>query len=364
GRPAGPARPLRSCTDALPAIVGRAAAAAVAGRGGDRPAGAGVPRRAHGGARPAGPARLLGAGGRAARGRGVGGADHPPHGRGGAAGRPRGDHRPGAGGGRGQPGLADRGRAAAPLPRPPGAGAGGAAQRAAAGQRGQGVAVGPLHRRGPGRPRAAGHGDRVVRGGGRDGRRPAHRAAHAGGRVPGADGQGAAVTSTAKTLDLTPAPGAAPFPRMVLAQTGAEVRAMLRNGEQLLLTMIIPVLLLVGFSPAPLIDVGGGRRVDFLAPGVLAPAVMSTAFTGQAIATGFERRYGVLKRLGATPLSRGGLMLAKTAAVLVVEAVQVAVLVAVAVALGWSPQGSPVAAVLAGGVLVLLGTAAFSGLGL
>jgi len=172
------------------------------------------------------------------------------------------------------------------------------------------------------------------------------------------------VTSTAKTLDLTPAPGAAPFPRMVLAQTGAEVRAMLRNGEQLLLTMIIPVLLLVGFSLAPLIDVGGGRRVDFLAPGVLALAVMSTAFTGQAIATGFERRYGVLKRLGATPLSRGGLMLAKTAAVLVVEAVQVAVLVAVAVALGWSPQGSPVTAVLAGGVLVLLGTAAFSGLGL
>ncbi|MFG1946644.1 ABC transporter permease [Nonomuraea sp. NPDC048826] len=151
---------------------------------------------------------------------------------------------------------------------------------------------------------------------------------------------------------------------MVLAQAGAEVRGMLRNGEQLLLTMIIPVLLLVGFSLAPLIDVGGGRRVDFLAPGVLALAVMSTAFTGQAIATGFERRYGVLKRLGATPLSRGGLMLAKTAAVLVVEAVQVVVLVAVALALGWSPQGSPVTSVLAGGALVLLGTAAFSGLGL
>ncbi|MGI5272166.1 ABC transporter permease [Nonomuraea sp. CA-218870] len=151
---------------------------------------------------------------------------------------------------------------------------------------------------------------------------------------------------------------------MVLAQAGAEVRGMLRNGEQLLLTMIIPVLLLVGFSLAPLIDVGGGRRVDFLAPGVLALAVMSTAFTGQAIATGFERRYGVLKRLGATPLSRGGLMLAKTAAVLVVEAVQVVVLVAVASALGWSPQGSPVAAVLGGAALVLLGTAAFSGLAL
>ncbi|GAA1667128.1 ABC transporter permease [Nonomuraea maheshkhaliensis] len=162
------------------------------------------------------------------------------------------------------------------------------------------------------------------------------------------------------TLDLTPAPGAAPFGRMVLAQAGAEIRAMLRNGEQLLLTLVIPVLLLTGFSLAPLIDVGGGRRVDFLAPGVLALAVMSTAFTGQAIATGFERRYGVLKRLGATPLSRSGLMLAKTAAVAGVEVVQAVVIVAVGLALGWRPQGSFLGAAL----LVVLGTAAFSGLGL
>ncbi|MFI7442458.1 ABC transporter permease [Nonomuraea indica] len=161
-------------------------------------------------------------------------------------------------------------------------------------------------------------------------------------------------------LDLTPAPGAAPFGRMVLAQAGAEVRATLRNGEQLLLTLVIPVLLLVGFSVAPLIDVGGGSRVEFLTPGVLALAVMSTAFTGQAIATGFERRYGVLKRLGATPLSRAGLLLGKTLAVLAVEVLQVVVIVAVALSLGWRPQGSFAAAVL----LVLLGTAAFSGLGL
>ncbi|MEV1178818.1 ABC transporter permease [Nonomuraea sp. NPDC049784] len=161
-------------------------------------------------------------------------------------------------------------------------------------------------------------------------------------------------------LDFTPAPGAAPFPSMVLAQAGAEIRAMLRNGEQLLLTMIIPVLLLAGFSLAPLIDVGGGRRVDFLVPGVLALAVMSTAFTGQAIATGFERRYGVLKRLGATPLSRAGLMLAKTAAVVAVEVIQAAVIVAVGLALGWRPHGSFLSAAL----LVVLGTAAFSGLGL
>ncbi|MGI5487415.1 ABC transporter permease [Microtetraspora malaysiensis] len=161
------------------------------------------------------------------------------------------------------------------------------------------------------------------------------------------------------TLDFAPRPGAAPLPRMVLAQAGAEMRAMLRNGEQLLLTLIIPVLLLVGFSRAPLINVSGAR-VDFVTPGVLALAVMSTAFTGQAIATGFERRYGVLKRLGATPLSRPGLLLAKTAAVLGVEVIQVAVISVVALAMGWSPHGDPLWIAL----LIVLGTAAFSGLGL
>ncbi|GAA4227196.1 ABC transporter permease [Actinomadura meridiana] len=161
-------------------------------------------------------------------------------------------------------------------------------------------------------------------------------------------------------LDLSPAPGAAPLSRMVLAQAAYELRGVLRNGEQLLLTLIIPVVLLVLFSATSLVDLGSGRRVDFLAPGVLALAVMSTAFTGQAIGTGFERRYGVLKRLGATPLPRGGLIAAKTLSVLAVEAVQAVVICAVAFALGWHPKGDP-GSVL---VLLLLGTAAFSGFGL
>ncbi|GAA1815389.1 MULTISPECIES: ABC transporter permease [Actinomadura] len=161
-------------------------------------------------------------------------------------------------------------------------------------------------------------------------------------------------------LDLSPAPGAVPLPRMVASQARYEFRTVLRNGEQLLLTLIIPVVLLVLFSATSLLDLGSGRRVDFLAPGILALAVMSTAFTGQAIGTGFERRYGVLKRLGATPLPRAGLIGAKTASVLAVEAVQAAVICAVALALGWEPHGDP-ASVL---VLLLLGTAAFSGFGL
>lgn len=159
---------------------------------------------------------------------------------------------------------------------------------------------------------------------------------------------------------FTPAPGAAPLTRMVAAQTGFELRALVRNGEQLLLTLVIPVVLLVLFGTMPLLDLGPGARIDFLTPGILALAVMSTAFTGQAIGTGFERRYGVLKRIGATPLPRAGLLLAKTLTVIVVELGQFAVVAVTALALGWHPQGNPLAAI----VLVALGTAAFSGLGL
>ncbi|MFI2349197.1 ABC transporter permease [Streptomyces sp. NPDC019443] len=158
----------------------------------------------------------------------------------------------------------------------------------------------------------------------------------------------------------TPAPGAAPLPRMIAAQTAFETKMLLRNGEQLLLTVIIPSLLLVLFSTVDIIDTGEVRAVDFLAPGVLALAVMSTAFTGQAIATGFERRYGVLKRLGTSPLPRWALMTAKTLSVLATEILQIVLLTVIAFALGWSPDGNPLSVLL----LLVLGTAAFSGLGL
>jgi ABC-2 type transport system permease protein len=161
-----------------------------------------------------------------------------------------------------------------------------------------------------------------------------------------------------------PAPGAAPLPRMIGAQTGLELRTLLRNGEQLLLTLIIPVLLLAAFSREDLVSYPPpGSRIDFLAPGILALAVMSTAFTSQAIATGFERRYGVLKRLGATPLSRRGLIAAKTLTVLVVEALQAIVIIAVGLALGWHPRGGA-AAVVWVVLLMVEATAAFSGLAL
>jgi ABC-2 type transport system permease protein len=145
-----------------------------------------------------------------------------------------------------------------------------------------------------------------------------------------------------------------------LAHTRAELRLTLRQGESLLLTLGIPVLLLVFFSIVDVLPTGTDDPVDFLAPGILALAVMSTAMVNLAIATGFQRQYRVLKRLGTTPLGRPRLLAAKTTSIIAVELVQIAVLVPVALALGWDPGGSPVAVALA----VLLATTAFAGLGL
>lgn len=147
----------------------------------------------------------------------------------------------------------------------------------------------------------------------------------------------------------------------VSAQARVEVALTLRRGESLLLTLGIPVLLLVVFGLVDVLPTGTDDPVDFLAPGVLALAVMSTAMVGLGIATGFERSYLVLKRLGATPLGRPALVGAKIASVLVVEALQLAVLVPIAYLIGWRPPlaGWPLAI-----AAMALGTVAFAGIGL
>jgi ABC-2 type transport system permease protein len=151
---------------------------------------------------------------------------------------------------------------------------------------------------------------------------------------------------------------------MVRAQTAMELRLISRRGENLLVTIVIPVGLLLFFGGTSIALPGvTGSQVDFLVPGILALAVISTSFVNLGIATAFERSYGVLKRLGGTPLPRSGLVVAKIAGVLVVEAVQVVLLVAIAaLVFGWRPGAgwSPLV-VLVG---LLLGTAAFAGLGL
>ncbi|MGD0984856.1 MAG: ABC transporter permease [Acidimicrobiales bacterium] len=148
--------------------------------------------------------------------------------------------------------------------------------------------------------------------------------------------------------------------RALQAQVAAETQMTLERGETLLVTLGIPVLLLVFFTLVPVLPTGTRHRVDFLAPGILALAVMSTAMVSLGIATAFERSYGVLKRLGATPLGRPALLTAKIVSVIVVEIVQVVLLVSVALALGWRPHPSAGLAIVA----VLLGTIGFAGIGL
>jgi ABC-2 type transport system permease protein len=147
--------------------------------------------------------------------------------------------------------------------------------------------------------------------------------------------------------------------RALAAQLRVELTLTLRNGESLLLTLGIPVAVLVFFSVVDVLPIEGDA-VDFLAPGTLALAVLATAFANLAIATGFDRSYGVLKRLGTTPLGRPRLVAAKALAVLAVIALQAVVLGAAALALGWRPQVEPVPLVAA----VVLAVAAFVGLAL
>ena len=158
---------------------------------------------------------------------------------------------------------------------------------------------------------------------------------------------------------FTPAPGPGRLSRMLLTQARTEFVLTLRNGEQVLLTLLIPLGLLIGLTVLTVVPLPS-PRVDNVTPRILALAVMSTAFTGQAIALGFDRRYGVLKRLAATALPRWSLVTGRMLAVLGVVLVQLLVLGAVAAVLGWRPEPTGLGPAA---LLTLAGTAAFGALG-
>ncbi|BBZ14066.1 ABC transporter permease [Mycobacterium branderi] len=159
---------------------------------------------------------------------------------------------------------------------------------------------------------------------------------------------------------FTPNPRPSAVPRMLAAQFSLELKLLLRNGEQLLLTMFIPITLLVGLTLLPLGSFGDNRAATFV-PAIMALAVISTAFTGQAIAVAFDRRYGALKRLGATALPIWGIIAGKSLAVVTVVFLQAIVLGAIGFGLGWRPG---LAGLALGAVIIALGTAGFAALGL
>ncbi|OBI46723.1 multidrug ABC transporter permease [Mycobacterium kyorinense] len=159
---------------------------------------------------------------------------------------------------------------------------------------------------------------------------------------------------------FTPNPHPNTVQRMLAAQFSLELKLLLRNGEQLLLTMFIPITLLVGLTLLPLGSFGDDRAATFV-PVIMALAVISTAFTGQAIAVAFDRRYGALKRLGATALPVWGIIAGKSLAVVTVVFLQSIILGGIGFGLGWRPH---VAGLALGAGIIALGTAGFAALGL
>ncbi|MEZ0382129.1 ABC transporter permease [Mycobacterium sp. pW045] len=162
---------------------------------------------------------------------------------------------------------------------------------------------------------------------------------------------------------FTPDPRPAGVPTMLAAQYRLELTLLLRNGEQLLLTMFIPITLLIGLTVLPLGPFGEGHaeRVTTVLPVIMSLAVIATAFTGQAIAVAFDRRYGALKRLGATALPVWGVITGKSLSVATVVLLQSVLLGLIGIALGWRP--TPLGLAL-GAVVIALGTACFAALGL
>ena len=159
----------------------------------------------------------------------------------------------------------------------------------------------------------------------------------------------------------TTTPGAAPVNQAILAQTRAELTMALRRGESLLVTIIIPTVLLFLAMWLHIAPGTQSAQIAFLLPGILTAAVMSTSLVSLGIATAYDRYYGSLKRLGSTPLPRWGLIAAKIVTVLAIEAAQTILLVLIAtIFFGWRPTGSLPLALL----VMLIGTAAFVGLGM
>lgn len=161
------------------------------------------------------------------------------------------------------------------------------------------------------------------------------------------------------TISLVPAPGSSSVGSRIAASAAFEFRLIMTNPEQFLLTIAIPVASLLGLRFSGIGVPSGVDRIAYAVPSVLALCVLATSFTALAIATGFERRSGSLAHVGTTPLSRLQLLGGKALAIVVVELVQFVIITGLGLILGWQS-----ASLWQVPLLLILGTAAFSTLGL
>lgn len=152
-----------------------------------------------------------------------------------------------------------------------------------------------------------------------------------------------------------------PLIQQIFHQVTFELLLTARRGENVLVTLIVPVVLLIFFSSLDIIPTTTGNPIDMLLPGILALAIIAAGMVNLGIATAYERYYGVLKRLGCSPLSRSSLICAKVIAVLLLEIIQVVLLITIAMAFySWRPAGSLWLSLLT----IVLGTITFAALGL
>lgn len=162
---------------------------------------------------------------------------------------------------------------------------------------------------------------------------------------------------------MTTAPAAHPM-RTIFAQAKWDLKLALTHGEQLLISLVLPCFALVGLTQTSILSLNTGTGlalIDVVTPGIIALAVLSSAFTGVAIGTGFDRRSDVLLLLATTPLGRTGFVIGRCLALVGQQCIQVAVIGGVALALGWAPNAHGIWAAL---VLVVVATTAFTALAL
>src|SRR5579872_533928 len=168
-------------------------------------------------------------------------------------------------------------------------------------------------------------------------------------------------TNATQTAVTPTAASAAPLGQQIAVQTRYELLLTLRRGENILITLIVPVLLLIFFTSLNIVPAVNDGAINFLLPGILALAIMAAGMVNLGIATAYERYYGVLKRLGSSPLPRSGLIIAKVISILVLEVIKVVLLIGVAILLyGWQPVGSSWLTLLT----LALGTITFAAIGL